>query len=733
MEQYQNFIQTGDKNAISGWLSQIDGTYVGGTQTITDQLYSAILDLYGKRFGPREMGEVVTPYLHFFETGEKSDLDRLLVILDTLYTNGNPAIPDDFYNDLEEEYKIRFGDRDVVVRLQEGTDPDEVKVPLPIAMMSLDKIKKHEPHLLKNWVKNNPGPYEVMDKVDGNPGLYEVKVTPQGAKVRLFKRGDGTKGPEISQILPYLKLPVLPFDVHVKGEMVINKKDYAPHQGDGPDQYKTNLSMVGGLTNSKNTNPNPAHLKLIKFIAFDLSFPNNPEVSLTMTQTLETLAKYGFQIPFHMVTPGLTIEWLGQLYARQCKHQTYNVDGLVVVSNRPVKYEERMIRDRNPRYAFGYKEYGTVYETKVTHILWEASKHGVLTPVVWVEEVKLPEGKTIRHPTGHNAKFLQTHGIGVGATVQVIMNTIPKIIGTAPEGQVEPGLPDPVKYPADSWEWNETGVEIVLKNKDTDEVKIARLYEFFKKDKINALGWGEKKVIALYNAGFNTLKKILEADKDTFMAAGVEGMGEKGIENLVKSRDYALSEASIPALMAGTATFDHGMGKRMIQKVLDVYPNLLTMNPPPSVEDITAIEGFGDKTAPLFVAGLPRFKAVLADIPVLQKAIKGEIQAAAPAPKKGKPKVDKVAAVAAVGQATGETLQGKLVIFTGFRDHGGILEGGIKAQGGSVKGSGGVTKKVNYVIAEGAKGQNSRKAKDGHKNGIPVMSLGEFKGRFGLQ
>lgn len=69
-------------------------------------------------------------------------------------------------------------------------------------------------------------------------------------------------------------------------------------------------------------------------------------------------------------------------------------------------------------------------------------------------------------------------------------------------------MPPPDKYPPGSWEWNETGAEIVLKNKDIPEVKIARLYEFFKKDKINAKGWGEKTVARLYNAGFDTLKKL---------------------------------------------------------------------------------------------------------------------------------------------------------------------------------------------------------------------------------
>jgi DNA ligase (NAD+) len=662
MEQYQNFILTGEKNQVDTWLGQVDKAYESGTSGMSDATYDYLIMLYEGRFGPR--GVV-----------------------------GAPATGDE--------------------------------VPLPIAMMSLDKIMKHEPQKLKNWVSKNPGPYVTMDKIDGNPGLYVISVTPEGPKARLFKRGDGTKGPEITQILPYLKLPLLPFDIQIKGELVIDKKDYEPHRGDGPDQYKTNLSMVAGLTNWRNSDPNPEHLKLIKFIAFDMSFPKQQNLEFNMSQTLDQLDKYGFRTPFRMKTPGLSIDWLSSLYQRQRDHQTYNVDGIVIVDDKNIKYTERLIRE-NPKYAVAYKEYGDIYETTVTEVVWEASKHGVLTPVVHVEDTPVGDGKTIRHPTGHNAKFLVDHGIGVGARVQVIMNTIPKIIGTVEGYRVTPAVPNPDKYPPGSWEWNESGVEIVLKNKDTDEIKIAKLYEFFKKDKINAKGWGEKKVEALYYAGFNTLKKLLETTKEGFMKAKIEGVGEKGIENLIQSRDYALSHASVAAIMAGSTTFDHGIGKRMIEKVLEVYPDILTMEEP-TAEDIMGIEGFADKKAYKFIEGLPKFKKFLADIPVLQKAVKGELKVQVN--EEVKPvKVAKTAGIQAVGKPTGETLQGKAVVFTGFRDA--ALEASIVGQGGVMKT--GVSKNIHYVITNGPKGEDSAKANKARDYGIPVLSIAEFKGRFGL-
>ena len=81
MEQYINFIKTGDKNTIDGWLGQVDSAYVDGSSGITDDFYRQILRTYSMRFGEREM---VKPYIHFVETGEQVDIERLLDILDTL-------------------------------------------------------------------------------------------------------------------------------------------------------------------------------------------------------------------------------------------------------------------------------------------------------------------------------------------------------------------------------------------------------------------------------------------------------------------------------------------------------------------------------------------------------------------------------------------------------------------------------------------------------------------------
>ena len=44
----------------------------------------------------------------------------------------------------------------------------------------------------------------------------------------------------------------------------------------------------------------------------------------------------------------------------------------------------------------------------------------------------------------------------------------------------------------------------------------------------------------------------------------------------------------------------------------------------------------------------------------------------------------------------------------------------------------GISKKIDYVITNGPKGENSAKATKARSYDIPVLGIGEFKGRFGL-
>jgi len=630
-------------------------------------------------------------FYDFVQKASQAAIDRWLVDVDYAYYYGAALMDDNIYNELVELYETRFGKR-----VKVGAKPTHDEVALPIAMMSLDKVKKVD-ELLKFTMKN-PGPYIVMDKVNGNAGLYSSKT--------LYNRGDGTTGTDLSHVLPHLKMPAVPEGIFVKGELVINKKDYEPYTLD----YKTNLSMTNGLLNSRSADP--ARLRLLKFIAYDISS------NLSMSQTLGALQQAGYTIPYcTRVEDGqLNMDWLSALYNQRKEQAEYDVDGLVIVADRPVTYEERLVRE-NPSYAIAFKEYGRKEVATVIDVLWEVSKHNRNKPTVSIHPVAFG-GFTIESLTAFNAGWIRDNKVGPGTKLLITHNTIPHILSVV-QGTEAALPPNP-----ETWTWNETQVDIIMLV-DSPAFRIARIYEFFKQ--IGAKYVGEALLTKLYHAGCNSVQMILGATREQFLAAQIPGVGAGIVDRMMKSIDEALKVVSLARLMSASCEFGMGFGVRKITAILDVYPNILNMNP--TLADICAIHGFAEKTAERFVDGLPKFRTWLLSNPVLIRYLQYQqaqlAQAAAPP------------ASIAVGQAMGpaaptnpnaESIAGKKVVFTGFRDN--ALEAKITQLGGKVMTS--VSGSTSVVVVGGTKGAGSGKEKDAHAKGIPVLNLAQFKAKYSL-
>lgn len=623
-------------------------------------------------------------YYNFIKNGEKSQIDAWLSKLDALYSSGKSAISDENYDHLIRLYEERFGKRKVV-----GSDPTNREVQLPIAMMSLDKIMKEKE--LNNFMKKNPGPYVVMDKINGNAGLYEVaNGTP-----RLYNRGNGTVGSDLSHVLVYLNLPVLPFDVHVKGELVIDKKDYEKYK----DDYRTNLSMVNGLLNS--IHPDPERIRYMRFIAYDMSFPNNTNIELKPSETLRYLVKYGFKIPFNYITEKLSIPWLSAFFKQQKEKQPYDVDGMVIVADRNIKYEERLVRE-NPKYSVAFKEYGETAVATVINVLWESSKHGVIKPVVKIEPVML-NNFTIKSLTAFNANFVKSNKIGPGTKLLITHNTIPHILSVLESTEAQ--MPNKDDFP--NWKWNDTNVDIVL-TEDNDQTKIARLHEFF--SKIGAKYWGEKTIEKLYNGGFDTLKKLVETSKEEFVNANIEGVKEGIILRMINERERALNNVLLADLMASTSAFGIGIGSRKVKAILNIHPNL--MNEGISLDDVLKIDGFSDITANKFIDGLMKFRSLVNEIPILRNiAYRKQSQT-----KTNNTNVGKVA-------EKHRKYIGKNFVFSGFRDK--DLQNYIEnTLNGTVKSS--VSRKTDILIYKGNKGLESSKTSKAREYGKKIIDYESF-------
>jgi NAD-dependent DNA ligase len=654
-------------------------------------------------------------YYDFIRTQDRKYIDPWLEQLDAAYYTGKSDLSDQNYDNMIKIYEGRFGKREVI-----GSKPASGGVMLPIAMMSLDKIMTAKE--LELFMSKNPGPYIVMDKINGNSSLIDYTHSTK----KLYNRGDGTEGSDLSHMIPFLKLPTSICKCYVKGELVITKKNYEAYA----NEYKTNLSMINGLLNSLSADSEK--LKLFDFIAYDLV---SQEDNYPMKETLKTLESAGFTVPFYGKMETLTVEILSEIFKKRKEEAAYDVDGLVIVANREVPFEERCIR-KNPKYMIAFKEYGETAVAVVESIEWEASKNRLIKPTVKITPVTI-NNFTIKSLTAFNAGWIRDNNVGPGTELIITHNTIPHILSVA--SSTVAFLPPEEIYPINSWKWNETNVDIILLE-ENDEVKIAKIYEFFKQ--IDAKYCGEVTLAKLYHGGFNSVKKLIEAKKEDFIKNKIEGLGEGIYDRIIKSINESLSKVTLPQIMSASCVFGIGFGVRKLVLITDTYPNILFITP--TLEQITSIKGFADKTGERFITGLPKFLEFIKDIPILnEKFLRPNIQktqkvvtvenflhsdlktvetVTAPEP------LVKLVILPPAVNAKKSEVKGKTIVFTGFRDK--VLEKEITNLGGKVTTS--VSKNTTCVVTGGTKGTGSSKETKAEELKIPIYSLKTFKNMYGL-
>ena len=644
-------------------------------------------------------------YYEFLRKGSKSQIDGWLQTVDENHEKGQSAFRDGDYDNLIRIYESRFGKRQVI-----GSTPTHSEVSLPIAMMSLDKIMAEKE--LQSFIQKNPGPYIVSDKVNGNAGLYH--------KNNLYNRGDGTIGTNLSHMLPYLNLPRS--DNYVKGELVITKKDYAPYQS----QYKTNLSMINGLLNSRSGDPEK--LKMFKFIAYDVISENS---SSNMSSTLEKLEKMKFTTPFHVKVDILSIESLSELFNKRKEEAEYDVDGLVISADCQVPYETRLLRE-NPKYMVAFKEYGETAVAVVESVVWEASKNKLIKPRVKINPSVTINDFTITSLTAFNAGWVRDNNVGPGTELIITHNTIPHILS------VLSGTKSSLPEDDGTWSWNKTNVDIELKE-ENDEVRIAKIYSFF--EQLEAKYLGEVTIGKLYHAGYDNVFKIVAMEKDEFLSRKIPGLGEGVFDRMKNSIDKCFTEMNLARLMSASCAFGIGFGAKKLDLVVSQYPNILCQDI--TVEQVSAIKGFADKTAERFVEGLPKFREFLRELQSVRKInfekkvekvekVEREVEREVEQLEKkviGLKLKKKEEPEKKVEEKKEKSISGQTVVFTGFRDKN--LENNIINSGGKVTTS--VSGKTSFVVVGGKKGTGSAKETKAAELGIPIYSLEEFKKLYNIR
>lgn len=639
-------------------------------------------------------------YLHGLS---ESTIGNLLIFSNHLYYNETPILSDGQYDILKEYMETHYPKNKALNVIGAPIEINKQKVKLPYFMGSMDKIKP-DTKILGNWKQKYQGPYVLSTKLDGISGLYVLR---DGEK-KLYTRGNGTYGQDITHLIPYLRLPTeLPVDetdtpytsLAIRGELIM-KKDVFETKYAG--EWSNARNMVSGIVNSK------THLiekyQDIDFVAYEVIDPElSPgkqfQIMNNLTEKDEIITAKNI-ILSDSETGKLTNEYLSELLVDWRTNYTYEIDGVIVTND--AVYSRK---DCNPDHSFAFKMVlsDQVVEAKVVDVIWAASKDGYLKPRIRIEPVTIG-GAKIEYATAFNGAFVRDRKIGIGAVIQLVRSgdVIPHImdvITPAPEAK----MPD-VEY-----KWNETGVDIILVDKSADPtVLLKNLTGFFVTLGVEGLSSGNIKRIM--DAGYTSVEGILAMTIDDFLT--VNGFKQKMANKIYNSIHSKIDESTLAKLMSATNLFGRGMGERRMNVILEAYPDILTVKKSESEKTkmVASLPGFAAKTASHFVSHIDDFMDF--------------VHAAGLESKVTQYKKDLSAQKKDVDES--HPLYGKKIVMTGFRNK--ELEKKIKEVGGTMSSS--VSKNVFIVILKDLDNIDTGKAIKAKDLGIKLMILQDFKQKY---
>lgn len=622
--------------------------------------------------------------LSFLKTLTEQELGSMIEQANqAYYGNDEPIMSDDQYDLLREYVMEKYPKNEIAkdghVNLQMEAVKNKVK--LPYEMWSMDKIKPDTGALAK-WIAKYKGPYVLSCKLDGVSGMYST----EGDQPKLYTRGNGIMGQDVSHMIPYLQLPK-ESGIVIRGEFIIPKdvfeKKYA-------SDFSNPRNFVAGVVNQKTVRPD--RIRDLDFVAYEVI---KPEVK--PSEQMKMLTDMNVEVVRFLVEKSVSNELLSELLVEWREGYKYEIDGVICCNDQ--------IYDRkrgNPEHAFAFKMVlgDQVAEAKVVDVIWTASKDGYLKPRVQIEPVVLG-GAKIEYATGFNAKFIVDNKIGVGAVISLVRSgdVIPHILGV-----VRPA-PEPM-MPTQEYKWNATHVDIELVDKKADStVNHKVVTAFFKTIGVDGLGPGNiKKII---DAGYTTIPQIVSMTKAQLLE--IDGFKSKLTDKIYDGIHEKLAEADLPTLMDATNIFGRGFGKKRFKAILSQYPDIITSNASDSdkVQLVKSVSGMAKKSAESFVENLPEFVQWCKDAGVSSKLdYKAD----------SGPKAD-----------ASHPLYGKKVVMTGFRDK--ELVAAIEALGASNSSS---VSKNTFVVLVKDKDEDTGKADQARKLGVPLMTPEEFKEKYGL-
>jgi NAD-dependent DNA ligase len=240
----------------------------------------------------------------------------------------------------------------------------------------------------------------------------------------------------------------------------------------------------------------------------------------------------------------------------------------------------------------------------------------------------------------------------------------------------------------------------MCENEECESQRFQKIIAFFKIMGVEELGEGNLEV--MYDAGYDTIKKILNMDKKDYMK--LERFGERKADIVYENIHNKMVDVDMATLMHSTGLF-RGLGSTKLELVVNELKGNIDYIP--SMETLLEINGFSEISARAYLGGIKKFKEFIKDLPITIKKINKNKEAEQMKKK-------------------GSKCEAMVFVFTGFRSD--ELEDKICNNGGEV--GRGVNGKTTHLVMK-EKGSGTVKEKMAIEKGITIWNISDLEEHLG--
>lgn len=631
------------------------------------------------------------------------------------YTNDNPSITDQEYDDmmdelikLETKYPNLVRNDSPTLKIGGEVISNFKKVKHSVPMMSLadvfnlEEIKEFDLKVKKKIL--NPS-YICELKIDG---LSVSLIYEKGKLVRAATRGDGVVGEDITHNVRTIKNVPLSLlkdiDIEVRGEIYMPKISF--------EKLNEQRKIAGEALFANPRNAAAGSVRQLdskiaskrNLSTFIYHLPNASKYNIkSQEDALKFMSDLGFTVNDNIrkINSISDLEKYIQEYTVKRDTLPYDIDGIVIKVNNFSDQEKLGFTVKVPKWAIAYKFPALKVLTRIENIEFCVGRTGKITPRADLSPVRI-QGSVVRSATLNNEDYIREKDIRINDIVSIRKagDIIPEVVDVIKERRTETvpfQMISNCPICGSKLEKKEKEKAYFCVNKNCDARKIEGLIHFVGRDAMYIEGFGEAIVEDFYNYGY--LKNISDFYRLKYykeQLQELEGFGKKSIDNLLFSIENSKNN-SLERLL-------FGLGIRHVGKktalILASYYNDIDNIIQASLSELTNIPDIGKviaKSVKEYFAENEFLISELKKFGVNMKYIKSKIR-------------------------TNELIENKTFVLTGTlsisRDEAKRL---IIENGGDVTSS--VSKNTDALIVGTSPGSKYEKA---IKLGVPIWNEDEF-------